>query len=90
MNVYLSFNQLINVNTKRSFATTLRRGGIPRGEREPRIGSIQLRRKPRCVASCAFSPRGIPPLHKVLFTSRFRQLITKEYLEIHPNLFILT
>ena len=87
MNVYLSFNQLINVNTKRSFATTLRRGGIPRGEREPRIGSIQLRCKPRRVAS---SPRGIPPLHKVLFTSRFRQLITKEYLEIHPNLLILT
>ena len=87
MNVYLSFNQLINVNTKRSFATTLRRGGIPRGEREPRIGSIQLRCKPRRVAS---SPRGIPPLHKVLFTSRYRQLITKEYLEIHPNLLILT
>ena len=87
MNVYLSFNQLINVNTKRSFAATLRRGGIPRGEREPRIGSIQLRCKPRRVAS---SPRGIPPLHKVLFTTRFRHLITKEYLEIHPNLSILT
>ena len=90
MNLYPSFNQLINVNMKRSFAATLRRGGIPKDETEPRIGSIQLRRKPRRVASCAFSPRGIPPLHKVLFTSRFRQLITKEYLEIHPNLFILT
>ena len=89
MNVYLSFNQLINVNTKRSFAATLRRGGI-NDETEPRIGSIQLRCKPRCVASCAFSPRGIPPLHKVLFTSRFRQLTRNEYLEIHTNLFILT
>ena len=71
MNVYLSFNQLINVNTKRSFATTLRRGGIPRGEREPRIGSMQLRCKPRRVVRVASSPRGIPPLHKVLFTTRF-------------------
>ena len=87
MNLYTSFNQLFNVNNKRSVAATLRGGGIPRGEREPRIGSIQLRCKPRRVAS---SPRGIPPLHKVLFTSRFRQLITKEYLEIHPNLFIVT
>ena len=87
MNLYPSFNQLINVNMKRSFAATLRRGGITNDEREPRIGSIQLRCKPRRVAS---SPRGIPPLHKVLFTSRYRQLITKEYLEIHPNLLILT
>ena len=79
MNLYPSFNQLINVNMKRSFAATLRRGGIPNDDREPWIGSIQLRRKPRRkprrVASCAFSPRGIPPLHKVLFTSRFQQLI---------------
>ena len=87
MNLYPSFNQLINVNMKRSFAATLRRGGIPKDETEPRIGSIQLRRKPRRVAE---TPRRIPPLHKVLFTTRFRHLITKEYLEIHPNLSILT
>ena len=54
MNLYPSFNQLINVNMKRSFAATLRRGGIPNDEREPRIGSTQLRRKPRRVASCVF------------------------------------
>ena len=72
MNLYPSFNQLINVNMKRSFAATLRRGGITNDETEPRIGSIQLRRKPRRVAE---APRGIPPLHKVLFTSRFQQLI---------------
>ena len=84
MNLYTSFNQLFNVNNKRSVAATLRKGGITNDEREPRIGSIQLRCKPRRVAS---SPRGIPPL---LSTTRFRQLITKEYLEIHPNLSILT
>ena len=54
MNLYTSFNQLFNVNNKRSVAATLRGGGIPRGEREPRIGSIQLRCKPRRVASSAF------------------------------------
>ena len=32
----------------------LRRGGIPNGEMEPRIGSIQLGRKPRREASSAF------------------------------------
>ena len=52
MNLYTSFNQLFNVNNKRSVAATLRGGGIPRGEREPRIVSIQLRCKPRRVASC--------------------------------------
>ena len=57
MNLYTSFN----VNIKRRVAATLRGGGIPRGEREPRISSIQLRCKPQRVAS---SPRGIPPLHK--------------------------
>ena len=87
MNLYTSFNQLFNVNNKRSVAATLHKGGIPRGEMEPRIGSSQLRCKPWRVA---LSQRGIPPLHKVLFTSCYRQLITKKYFEIYPNLLILT
>ena len=60
------------------------------------IKTYALKHKDLCfIAECkrrrgASSSRGIPPLHKVLFTSCYRQLITKKYFEIYPNLLILT
>ena len=68
MNVYLSFNQLINVNTKRSFAATLRRGGIPRGDEATRRG-LHLSWLEPILGSIL--PREIPPLRNVAAKLRF-------------------